>query len=61
MSLLAKAADRVIELIVPHATASATTRLYCACIDHRKWYADCQDVGGQLKCGGCNVKTSTKC
>ena len=61
MSLLTKVADRLIELAVPHATASATTvKLYCGCIDGYKWYADCEVLSnGQLKCGGCNIKSST--
>jgi hypothetical protein len=62
VTLLTRAADKLIEFIVPNATVSATTiKLYCGCIDGKKWYKDCQDLNGELKCGGCNVKSSTKC
>lgn len=64
MRLLTRAADRLIELVVPQRTASATTivKLYCACMDGVKWYKDCEVLqNNQLRCGGCNVKSSTKC
>lgn len=61
MKLLTRTADLMLNRFVPHADASATIKLYCGCINGRKWYKDCQDLNGELKCGGCNVKSSTKC
>jgi hypothetical protein len=64
VTLLTRAADKMIELMVPRATVSATDtiNLYCGCIGGYKWYKRCQILNGdQLDCGGCNIKSSTKC
>ncbi len=62
MKLLTRAADKLVGLIVPQATASASNVLIqCACWGHVKWYKSCEVLNGQLRCGGCNVKTSQSC
>jgi hypothetical protein len=56
--LLTKTADKLIELVVPHATASASTiLLYCGCIDGYKTYQVCvYNSDGYLKCGSCTTR-----
>lgn len=62
MRLLTKTADKLVGLIVPQATASASNVLVqCACWGGVKWYRSCEVLNGQLRCGGCNVKSGTKC
>lgn len=64
MRLLTKTADRLIGLIVPQATASAANVLIqCACTGGVKWYKSCEILpsSGQLRCGGCNVRSGTAC
>jgi hypothetical protein len=63
VKLLTKTADKLVGLVVPKATASASNVLIqCACWGGVKWFRSCEVLPtGQLRCGGCNVKTSTKC
>jgi hypothetical protein len=63
MRVLARAADRLIELAVPRAEASASdVQIYCGCIDGHRWYKDCEVLPtGLLRCFGCNITSSTKC
>lgn len=63
MKVITKTADRLVSLVLPKATASAANvRLFCACIKGVEWFKLCEVVNlDMLKCGGCNVKSTTKC
>jgi hypothetical protein len=65
VKFLTKTADRLVDLVVPHATAGAVTyfKMYCECVKGKKWYADCYTIGDppQIKCNGCNIPTNQSC
>lgn len=62
MSFLTKAADRLIERMVPHATASASTiKVACGCIGGFQLFRICSVTGeNQLTCSACTTK-GAKC
>jgi hypothetical protein len=60
VSLLTRAADKLIEAVVPHASARAEFLVPCACSGGYHWSKYCEDLNGELHCSACNVK-GAKC